>query len=85
MPFRTSLERFEKKSLEEIRRDRLCGPYFNSICFLAVITDQAHLILGCGLCISTCIGRARRMIPRHDYAHGHQVPTGILLGENISK
>ena len=41
--------------------------------------------MGCGLCISTCIGRARRMIPRHDYAHGHQVPAGILLGENLSK
>ena len=37
--------------------------------------------LGCGLCVSTCAGNARRMVPRPDYALGHLVPRDILLGD----
>ncbi|MEW6441072.1 MAG: 4Fe-4S binding protein [bacterium] len=37
--------------------------------------------LGCGLCVSTCSGGARKMAPRSDYALGHLVPLELLLGE----
>jgi ferredoxin len=35
--------------------------------------------MGCGLCIDTCMGKARSMAVRDDYAHEHQVPAGVLL------
>ena len=35
--------------------------------------------MGCGLCISTCRGKARQMIKRHDYRHDEKVPADILL------
>jgi NAD-dependent dihydropyrimidine dehydrogenase PreA subunit len=35
--------------------------------------------MGCGLCVSTCPGKARQMITRHDYPHNHIVPAEILL------
>jgi NAD-dependent dihydropyrimidine dehydrogenase PreA subunit len=34
--------------------------------------------MGCGLCIPTCPAKARRMIPRRDYAYHHLVPLEIL-------
>ena len=40
--------------------------------------------MGCGLCISTCIGRARAMQTRPDYCHDHQIHRDILLGEVTS-
>jgi len=37
--------------------------------------------MGCGLCVSTCAGKARTMIKRQHYPHEHQVPSEILLGK----
>jgi len=39
--------------------------------------------MGCGLCVSNCLGRARQMAVRHDYSHDHQVPAEILLGNKF--
>jgi len=39
--------------------------------------------MGCGLCVSNCLGQARQMAVRHDYAHDHQVPAEILLGNKF--
>ena len=36
--------------------------------------------LGCGLCTSTCMGRARHLVPRADYRHEDILATKILLG-----
>ena len=36
--------------------------------------------LGCGLCVSTCDGNARHLVPRADYAHEDVLTTKILLG-----
>jgi len=38
--------------------------------------------IGCGLCVATCRGRARSMVPREDYRHDQQVPAELLLAEN---
>ncbi len=40
--------------------------------------------LGCGLCVSTCIGKARHMIARKNYKHEKVLSTKILLGEHSS-
>lgn len=37
--------------------------------------------LGCGLCVSTCEGGARHLVPRGDYQHEDVLTTKILLGE----
>jgi NAD-dependent dihydropyrimidine dehydrogenase PreA subunit len=37
--------------------------------------------MGCGLCLRKCLGNARSLIPRNDYAHEHQVPASLLLGK----
>ena len=37
--------------------------------------------LGCGLCVSTCQGGARTLIPRDNYMHEDIITTKILLGE----
>ncbi len=36
--------------------------------------------LGCGLCVSTCRGKARRLKPRDDYQHEDVITTKVLLG-----
>ncbi len=45
------------------------------------ITFDASKCMGCGLCVSTCIGEARAMKVRDDYRHNHQVAAEILLGQ----
>ncbi|MBW2595987.1 MAG: 4Fe-4S binding protein [Deltaproteobacteria bacterium] len=37
--------------------------------------------MGCGLCVNTCPGKARTMVKRENYRHGHQVPADLLLGK----
>jgi ferredoxin len=37
--------------------------------------------LGCGLCISTCEGGARTLVPRKNYRHEDVLTTKILLGK----
>lgn len=37
--------------------------------------------LGCGLCVTTCKGGARTLIPRENYKHEDVITTGILLGK----
>jgi NAD-dependent dihydropyrimidine dehydrogenase PreA subunit len=44
------------------------------------VTIVSEKCMGCGLCLSTCPGQARRMIPRKDYAHNDKVPAEILIG-----
>ncbi len=41
--------------------------------------------LGCGLCVTTCAGGARRMVRREDYAGQATVPAEILLGGEETK
>jgi ferredoxin len=36
--------------------------------------------MGCGLCVSSCAGGARSMVPRAAYAHEHQISSKLLLG-----
>ncbi len=36
--------------------------------------------LGCGLCVSTCAGKARSMVPRENYGRQSTLPVEILLG-----
>lgn len=36
--------------------------------------------LGCGLCVATCEGNARSLVPREDYKHEDVLTTKILLG-----
>lgn len=47
-----------------------------------VILDEC---LGCGLCISTCSGKARTLKPRENYQHEDILTTKILLGEHANK
>jgi NAD-dependent dihydropyrimidine dehydrogenase PreA subunit len=44
-----------------------------------VVVDYAKC-MGCGLCVSTCMGHARTMAVREDYRHDHHVPASLLLG-----
>lgn len=41
---------------------------------------DAEACMGCGLCVSTCTGRARHMTERRDYRHNQQIPATVLLG-----
>jgi Na+-translocating ferredoxin:NAD+ oxidoreductase RNF subunit RnfB len=38
--------------------------------------------MGCGLCVETCLGKARSMVRRKDYKHHDQIPVDILLGQD---
>ena len=46
------------------------------------ILHNSKKCLGCGLCASTCVGKARTMIPRPDWQHENVITSRILLGEN---
>jgi NAD-dependent dihydropyrimidine dehydrogenase PreA subunit len=46
------------------------------------VTVDSEKCIGCGLCVGTCLGRARTMVARGDYRHDHQVPAELLLAEN---
>ena len=48
------------------------------------ISLDAGRCLGCGLCVSTCAGKARSMRERGDYGRDRQVPAEILLGRTAS-
>jgi ferredoxin len=64
-----------------------CGRCIERCIFDANILEGSNVnidyqkCLGCGLCVSTCIGKARTMVRREDYRHQHQVPADILLGD----
>lgn len=45
------------------------------------IQIQKDKCLGCGLCVSTCEGKARTLVPRDDYKHEDILTTKILLGK----
>jgi NAD-dependent dihydropyrimidine dehydrogenase PreA subunit len=47
-----------------------------------VVTDLEKC-LGCGLCVSTCEGNARHLVPREDYQHEDVLTTKILLGDPV--
>jgi len=44
------------------------------------VSVNAKKCMGCGLCVSTCIGQTREMSIRRDYEHDHRVPAEILTG-----
>lgn len=46
----------------------------------SIAFDRAKC-LGCGLCVSTCVGNARTMIARADYRHENVIAARILLGK----
>lgn len=46
------------------------------------IVFNAHKCMGCGLCVTTCKGGARRMARRKGYAHDNQIPSDVLLGDS---
>lgn len=46
-----------------------------------IVNVDYEKCLGCGLCVSTCIGKARTIVKREDYRHQHQIPAGLLLGD----
>ena len=48
------------------------------------ISLDAGKCMGCGLCVSTCAGKARTMTERRDYQGERQVPAEILLGRPAS-
>lgn len=64
-----------------------CGTCIDRCIFdaIPVVDGKASIdyekCMGCGLCVSTCPGKARKMVKRKDYGHQHQVPAEILLGE----
>ncbi|MFI3167643.1 MAG: hypothetical protein R3Y32_05940 [Bacillota bacterium] len=41
--------------------------------------------LGCGLCVSTCTGKARTLRPRDNYKHDDVLTTKILLGKDYAE
>lgn len=43
------------------------------------ITLDTSKCMGCGLCVATCLGKARHMTHRPDYRHDHQIASEILL------
>lgn len=45
-----------------------------------IVTTDLAKCLGCGLCVSTCLGNARSLIPRSNYQHEDVLTTEILLG-----
>ena len=49
------------------------------------ITWDPDKCLGCGLCVNTCIGKARHMTARKSYKHEKVLSTRILLGEQSSE
>lgn len=44
------------------------------------VVTETEKCLGCGLCVSTCDGNARHLVPREDYKHEDVLTTSILLG-----
>lgn len=64
-----------------------CGKCFDRCILKAVgVKDgksamEMKKCLGCGLCVSTCEGDARKLIPRTNYNHEDVITTRILLGK----
>lgn len=45
---------------------------------------ESSKCLGCGLCVSTCVGKARQLVPRKNYKHEDIITTKILLGKDTA-
>ncbi len=65
-----------------------CGQCISRCILKATTLDQEGNVvvdkdkcLGCGLCVATCKGGARTMVPRDNYQHEDVLTTDILLGK----
>ena len=62
-----------------------CGRCLQRCMFDAITVENGKVsvdygkCVGCGLCVSTCLGNAKKMVPRDGYKHDHHVPSTILL------
>ncbi|MDD5713001.1 MAG: hypothetical protein PHY31_09645, partial [Smithellaceae bacterium] len=43
------------------------------------VTAKLGNCMGCGLCVGTCMGKARVMEPRKTFQHAHQIPVEVML------
>ena len=64
-----------------LKRCILKATYLDENANIQVQTDKC---LGCGLCVSTCQGKARTLIARDDYRHEDVLTTKILLGQDTT-
>ena len=64
-----------------------CGKCIERCLFDAISGMDGRIVvdykkcMGCGLCVTRCVNKARAMTVRKDYAHDHQVPASLLLGD----